>query len=166
MKKYVLLVSRAIDSISTIGLYAGAVALALGTLVVFAEVVIRYGRLAPISFADEMSGYVLAFITLVAAAESYRSHILPRMELAIRHLPPKVRHWLELVTLLCGLLFVGILLDQSWGLFSQSLQHKTTSLTILQTRLFLPQGAMLLGIIILELQFLSSTIQWVFGHEH
>ena len=128
------------------GLAASGATLFLGAFVVFAQVIIRYGELAPISFGDELSGYILAFSTLVAAAAVFRSGTLPRLVILADRLAGWKREAVELLNLLAALVFCSVLVFQSWGLFAESWRYAATSI-LLEIPLAIPQGAMLLGIL-------------------
>jgi TRAP-type C4-dicarboxylate transport system permease small subunit len=134
--------------LATVGLAASGASLFLGALVVFVQVMIRYAELAPISFGDELSGYILAFSALVGAGAAFRSGVLPRLVILTSRLGGWARGAAELLNLLVALLFCSVLVYQSWGLFAESLRYGATSI-LLEIPLAIPQGAMLVGILIL-----------------
>jgi TRAP-type C4-dicarboxylate transport system permease small subunit len=124
--------------VAGIGLFAGAI-------VVFVQVVIRYGELAPVSFGDELSGYILALSAFVASPDAFRSGALPRLVILADRLRGWVREIAEGLGLLSGLIFSSVLVYQAWGLFAESWRYRATSI-LLEVPLWIPQGAMLIGV--------------------
>jgi TRAP-type C4-dicarboxylate transport system permease small subunit len=139
---------KVIGAVANGGLAVSGAALFLGAFVVLVQVVVRYAELAPMSFGDELSGYILAFSALVGAGAAFRSGVLPRLVILTSRLGGWTRQAAELLNLLAALAFCSVLVFQSWGLFAESWRYGATSI-LLEVPLAVPQGAMLLGILIL-----------------
>jgi TRAP-type C4-dicarboxylate transport system permease small subunit len=142
------MLEKIMGAVANGGLAASGAALFLGAFVVLVQVIIRYAELAPISFGDELSGYILAFSALVGAGAAFHSGVLPRLVILTGRFGGWTREATELLNLLAALAFCSVLVFQSWGLFAESRRYAATSI-LLEVPLAIPQGAMLLGILIL-----------------
>jgi TRAP-type C4-dicarboxylate transport system permease small subunit len=148
VRTLVNVLEKIMGAVANGGLAASGAALFLGAFVVLVQVSIRYGELAPVSFGDELSGYILAFSALVGAGAAFQSGVLPRLVIFTSRLVGRTREAAELLNLLAALAFCSVLVFQSWGLFAESWRYAATSI-LLEVPLAIPQGAMLLGILIL-----------------
>lgn len=160
MKRLMNRLEKIMGVVATGGLAASGVTLFLGAVVVFVQVIIRYGELAPISFGDELSGYILAFSALVGAGAAFRSGVLPRLVILTDRLTGWKRDGAELLNQLAALVFCSVLVFQCWGLFAESRRYAATSI-LLEVPLAIPQGAMLLGVLILWSVVAVAVCAWM-----
>jgi TRAP-type C4-dicarboxylate transport system permease small subunit len=94
----------------------------------------------------ELSGYALAFGIAWGLAHtlSMRAHV--RIDLLINRLPPRVRQWLHLLSLLGLTIFAAVLTKAAVDLVEESLLFGATDISVLRTPLSLPQGLWAFGL--------------------
>jgi C4-dicarboxylate transporter, DctQ subunit len=151
---------RLVHAAASAGLAVSGVALFAGAVIVLAQVVIRYGELGATSFGDELSGYVLALSAFIAAADAFRSGALPRLVILADRLNGRARAAAELLSLASAVVVCSVLVVQAWGLCAESWRYGATSI-LLEIPLWLPQAAMLLGIVGLWAAVVVSILGWV-----
>lgn len=84
----------------------GGLATLVITLLISLDVLLRYFLDKPVLFVDEMASILQVLIIFGGLAYTFRVGGHVRVDLVSAHLPPAVRAWLRLVTLLLGLAFV------------------------------------------------------------
>ena len=150
---------RRLDQIcELLALVGGIGCLATILLVVF-EAINRYGRLSNLTLAEEYTGYLLVFVTALAAGSSFRTGLFPRLEFVLKLLPRKGKEIVNLLGCITGLIVNGIYLKVAWGLFRESLRIHATSWTTLYTPLAIPQAIMVAGFVIFEIVLLGVTVK-------
>lgn len=97
--------------------------------------------------AEEISGYVFAIATTWGYAYCLfeRSHV--RIDAAYSHFSTRLRSGLDVLGLLALGLFVGMLTWRAWGTLDETLLFQSTSLTPLQTPIWIPQSLWFAGFV-------------------
>ena len=152
-----------VDSISDFALVLSGIASLVAVVMVSAEVVIRYGQLARFTFADEYSGYLLVFITFLAASNAIRTGTFVRLGFITQLLSKQVKEILNVIAYALGFIVVGFYLWQSYGLFAQSLELQATSIFASNTPLAIPQSFILVGLVMVELTLAVLIIKTCFN---
>jgi TRAP-type C4-dicarboxylate transport system permease small subunit len=111
--------------------------------------------------ADELSGYFLVVITFMGAAYTLFQGRHVTVDVVMEHLPPKGAHILGLCTSLLGTCFIGIMIWYSLKLSLSSLRYGTTSGTMLDIPMWIPQSIVPLGLFILGLGALVYLLQLI-----
>ncbi len=130
-------------------------------LLVTYEVVLRYVfRKAPM-IADEFSAYILVTLVFIGLAYTMQTKTHVRVEAVTNLLPPKVRNWVRLFTLLVFLAYAIVLLPQGWALVLRSRKWGLVSETHLLTPEWIPQLVVPLGLALLILYLLLEVARAV-----
>lgn len=138
-----------------------AVLVFLLMVLVMVEVLARYLLQAPLSLADELGGYMLVSITFMGLAYTWKEEGHVRVELLINFLPPKLKAWLRLITLLMATAFCLPLISGSYSLLQDSLLFEARSGSWLRTPLVYPQSILLAGSVLLLVQFGAEIVKAV-----
>jgi TRAP-type C4-dicarboxylate transport system permease small subunit len=128
---------------------------------VVADVTGRYLFLYPILGTIEIGENVLAiavFMTL-AAVEMGKQNI--RVTLLQDYLSHRGKAWLDILTLVCGLLFVGLMMWQSLVLAKRSLAINETAIN-LPLPLYVGKIAFFIGCILLCIQFVYELLTQIY----
>lgn len=150
---------KAIRIVADSGFYFASALVLVITLMVFVEAILRYGRLTKITFADELSGYILAAILFLSLATVLRRGRHLRVTFLVERLPPKIQNTLGQIQPILLMFWLTIILLPVWDLFEFSLKLHAISLTQLQTPQWIPQLMVVIGLIVFWLQALAQVIQ-------
>ena len=135
-------------------------------IMVLAEVLTRYILQSPLSIADELGGYLLVAITFLGLAYTWKEDGHVRVELITNMLPPRIRQYIRFVTLLMAAAFSVPLIMSSYELLQDSLLFEARSGSWMRTPLVYPQSLLLIGSVLLALQFISEIIKALKGFKH
>lgn len=128
-------------------------------VMVMVEVLARYLLQSPLSLADELGGYLLVSITFMGLGYTWKEGGHVRVELVTNMLPERIREWLRFFTLLMATAFCGPMILGSYNLLQDSLLFESRSGSWLRTPLVYPQSILLIGSILLLLQFIAEIIK-------
>ena len=96
--------------------------------------------------ADEFSGYLLVVATFMGAAYTLKMKGFTRMEVIYNRFRDRGRWIIDLVFSLVSLIFLIIICYWLWVHITSSYRSRLTSISILQTPLFIPQLFMGIGV--------------------
>lgn len=130
-------------------------------IMVMAEVCARYLLQSPLSIAEELGGYALVSITFMGLGFTWKERGHVRVELIINMLPKRIREYLRFFTLLLATVFCLPLIAGSYAMLQDSLLFEARSGSWLRTPLVYPQSVLLIGSILLLLQFVAEIIKAV-----
>ena len=107
----------------------------------------------------EVSGYILAIGMSwgCAHALAQRSHV--RIDVVINLLPPSIRHWLHLASLVLLSIFAAVLAKGAWDVTMESLLFGSRDMSMLEIPLVFPQMLWTAGFVILFLQTIFMLIE-------
>lgn len=128
-------------------------------VMVMVEVLARYLLQSPLSIAEEMGGYLLVSITFMGLAYTWKEGGHVRVELVVNMLPEKIKAWLRFITLIMATVFCFPLIIGSYQMIQDSLLFEARSGSWLRTPLVYPQSILLVGSILLLLQFVAEIIK-------
>lgn len=116
-----------------------------------------------ISGYARFSGYFLAAATFFALAYTFKegSHI--RVSLVVQHLPQGLRRWVEVWCCGVATLLAGYFMLQMISLVHDSYRFNDVSGGLIAVPLWIPQSAMVVGLVILTLALLDETLRVLFG---
>jgi TRAP-type C4-dicarboxylate transport system permease small subunit len=107
---------------------------------------------------EEYSAYFLVGLTMgFAHTLKTGGHI--RINVFISRLSPRIQSALEIFISILSIAFLAYFAFYIGGLVIQSFQDNVQSLSVVRTPLFIPQSALLIGIVILMLQFVTHILK-------
>ncbi len=153
----------AIDGLTGIGGFLGALSL-LGILVLItAELISRNLFGYSLHFSWDLAGYLMGACFLLASASAMKGGSHVRVTALVEALPRAVGRLLDLFACLVGLAIccylAWALIEMAW----QSGQRGSTAATSFRVPLVYPQGALALGAVILTLQCVAQILRQLRG---
>ena len=139
----------------------GILAIAALLILVAGDVFFRYFLNAPLLFAEEVSGYLVALIGYFGAAETLRCNRHIRVEVLVKWLPSRAQLWLNAAAHVVGTLILAVFAWHVVVFVERSFSRGTVSASILAVPLWVPQTAMLLGTLAFLLQIILETMRAV-----
>lgn len=150
-EKRTVIANKILTSIEDVLNYIAALCLAVIIITIVADVAGRlFGILIP--YTIEMSGYMLVPITYLPAAYGLRHGLHVNVEFALKWFSPPVQRKLQMVTDLITLFIVLLVLLECWGLVLKSYTRGLVSNTMLRAPLYLPQSAIIIGLIFFTIE--------------
>ncbi len=122
-----------------------------------------FGLVIP-SYA-EFAGMFLAASSFLALAYTLRGGAHIRVTLVIQGLGPRVRRWVELWCTGVGALLSGYFAWHVLGLMGQSLRYEDVSPGMIAIPLWIPQAAMVLGLVVLTVALVDDFVAILRGRE-
>lgn len=142
----------------------GAVSLAMVGVMILSQIVGRqFERQIP--SADEMAGYFMAASGFLLLGPALRNGVHIRVGLVIERLSGTPRRLFEILSLSIGL-FLAAFLGWFWARLTwDSWDLGEMSQGLLAIPLWLPQGVMGLGLLVLVLALVDELVRVLMGHE-
>ncbi len=133
---------------------------------ILVEIILRSFFDASSYVLDEFVGYGVAAMTFLAFAATLREGVFIRVEMVLAHLGPKLRRLIEVISCVTGaVLFSGL----TWyvaKLIYRNFDRGVISNSIAEVPLWIPQSFILVGLILLVLQFLTQAILVALGDDY
>jgi TRAP-type C4-dicarboxylate transport system permease small subunit len=132
--------------ISRGGAIVGGAMLLLAAVTICIDIVLRYAFSLTVGGADELAGYALAISSAwgFSAALLSRSHI--RIDTVYVRVGSRARATLDLVSVACFTLFIGLVAWHGWGVLQQSYRSGSRSLSAIEMPLVIPQTLWFVGL--------------------
>ncbi|MBO6827418.1 MAG: TRAP transporter small permease [Sneathiella sp.] len=130
---------------------------------IFFEILLRSAFSASTYVLDEFVGYGVAIMTFLSFSSALRSGTFIRVNLLIGNVNMKLRRGLEVLFCAGGACLFSYLCYYLGRVVIRNFERGTTSNSIAEVPLWIPQSLMLLGVALLVLQFISLTIQYMRG---
>jgi TRAP-type C4-dicarboxylate transport system permease small subunit len=137
--------------ISQYAVWIGGAALLGAAILVTIEVFLRKFTPYTIGGADEISGYAFAASTTWAYSYCLLNRANVRIDAFYNFLPRPVRAVLDVVGTILLLIYMSVLTESALGVFLESWANNSTSVTTLQTPLWIPQLLWLMGLVLFML---------------
>lgn len=150
---------RLIDRINDLMVLIAAIILGLMTFVILLEIFLWNTFQASTLIADEYSAYGLAAITFLGAGFCLKEKGHIRINLVLVALPEKASRVVTFVSTCLATIFMGCLWWYLLQMVTSTFRYHSTSGTLTNTPLWIPQTVMLIGAATFVLQFLSSCIK-------
>ncbi len=150
---------RIADKLSDWMARISAVILALMALVILVEIFLWNFFQATTLIADEYSAYGLAAIIFLAAGYCLKEKGHIRITLILGFLPPRLNRIVTFVATLAATIFMGYLWWYLYKMLAAAYRYDSTSGTLTETPLWIPQLVMLVGAAAFLLQLAASTIK-------
>lgn len=155
------LIIRSIDRVSNFFGFVAGIFMILGMGLVLTEVVARMLN-KTIYITGEFTAYFMVAITFLGLAYTLKEkgHIrLTFLHNLTFFKKGKMRAYLEIYSLLIGLILFIIITIVTWQYFWDSYVTDTNSMQVSQTPLAIPQFAMPLGSFLITLQFIAELLR-------
>lgn len=163
MKKVSYFFAFLVNKISNgLGVVSGITILAI-TLIVTADVVMRYLFNSPLLFAGETCEFLLALIVFSGLAYTFQRNGHIRIDLITRKLPSILRYWMRVATFAAAIIYLSMLTWQVSLFIKESYSFNRES-TVLLFPIWIPQLAMLIGSLALFLVVLHSIVNHLGSH--
>lgn len=156
MKAVWLSLGRGLDRLGDYFLIAAATMLLLMLALLGVEIFDRAVLKSSTQIADEYSGYLFTWATMLCFLYAQRSGRLLRVEVLRNRMSPKGKACADSAADLLAAVLCGVLVYATWATFRGSLQFGSVSIQPSQTPLAYPQIMMPVGLGILGLSFLHS----------
>lgn len=135
-----------------------AVAMASLFVLMLAEIVARNLYSRSLGFSWEISGYLLGAVIFLGSGWTLRNGRHIRIMLLLEHAGPRMRRALDLIATLIAVLVVGQLIHAFSIMTWQSWANGVVSSTSEQFPLVWPRLAILLGLVVWEIQLLLRVL--------
>ena len=156
---FLMRILAGLDALSRVCGYLAALLVVGIAALILTEVFCRTVLNVSLSFAWEYSAYFLAVSIFLAAAFTLRTGGHVRVMLVSQNVPPRVAHWLDFAATSGAVVIAGWL---AWSLTAfawNAWVTGSTSATIEETPLAVPQGAMAFGAVLLTFQLAARAIR-------
>ena len=132
--------------ISRCGAIAGGAMLLVAAVTICVDIFLRYAFSLTVGGADDLSGYALAIASAwgFSVALFSRSHI--RIDTVYVRVRRRARATLDLLSLACFALFVGLVAWHAWGVLELSFASGSRSLSAIEMPLAIPQALWFVGL--------------------
>ena len=152
-----------IDRINLWAARLSAVLLGLMTVLILVEILLWNTLEKTTLVADEYSAYGLAAIIFMGAGYCLKQKGHIRITLVLGFLPSKLAGWISFLATAVTTVFMGYLWWYLLKMVASTIRYHSTSGTLTQTPLWIPQSLMLAGAACFLLQLLGITIQSYFA---
>jgi TRAP-type C4-dicarboxylate transport system permease small subunit len=132
-----------------------AIALAMIAALMLAQIIGRFFNVM-VPGVNEASAFLLAATSFLALAYSFRSGSHIRVSLFLHYLPAKARRVADALGVLLGVVLMAYYSWSTWLLVADSLRFREVSDGLLAIPLAIPQGAMLLGLVMLTIALVEE----------
>lgn len=139
-----------------------AIALAMIAVLMLAQIVGRFFDVL-VPGVNEASAFLLAATSFLALAYSFRAGTHIRVSLFLHYLPARARRVADLLAVALGIALMGYFSWYTWRLVADSMRFNEVSDGLLAIPLAIPQGAMLLGLVMLTVALVEEFFHIIAG---
>lgn len=147
------------DWLSDIAANISAIILALMTFVILVEIVLWSTLKKTTLIADEYSAYGLAAIIFLGAGYCLKEKGHIRITLVLGFLPTMVSRIITCIATVLTTIFMGYLWWYLFKMVKSAIRYGSTSGTLTNTPLWIPQTIMLIGAAIFFIQLVATSIK-------
>lgn len=155
--------SRVADALSTIGAVMAGLVFIFMSLLVVTEVVLRSTVGRSTLIATEFSGYALATMIYLSLAFTFREGAHIRITFVNERLSAPVQRWLDFVLVSIAAATISFASIAVWEMTRTSFSRGTVAYTVAATPLWIPQGIVLVGLVLLLVQLLARAFALLVG---
>lgn len=150
---------KGIDRLNNGLAYLAAFMLAAIVLLILLEIFLWNVLEVSTIIADEYSAYGLAALVFLGAGYTLRKDGHIRITLIVNHVPEAVSKFLKRLAPTVSTLFMGYLLYYLYRMIAATYRYETTSGTLTETPIWIPQAVMFFGACAFFLQLIAVTIR-------
>lgn len=146
------MVKKCLDLIEKILMFVLGVLMTVMVVVVFMQVVLRYGFQSATNWADEVARYCMIWVVFLACPVGYRRHNHIRIDILTRYMPPRLQKIMEFCMYILQMVFLGVVLVAGWEYIGTIGGQRSIALEVNMQYVHLSTliGVMLMIIFILE----------------
>jgi TRAP-type C4-dicarboxylate transport system permease small subunit len=152
-------IASVIEEISNWAARVSAVVLGLMTVLILVEILLWNTASKTTLIADEYSAYGLALIIFLGAGFCLKERGHIRITLVLGLLPQRLERIITFVATAVTTMFFGYLWLYLFKMVQSTVRYQSTSGTLTNTPLWIPQTLMLIGAGCFFLQFVGTTIR-------
>ncbi len=152
-------IASVIETLSDWAARLSAVVLGLMTLLILIEILLWNTASKTTLIADEYSAYGLALIIFLGAGYCLKERGHIRITLVLGLLPPRPARIIACIATVATTLFFGYLWWYLLKMIQATVRYQSTSGTLTNTPLWIPQTMMLIGAACFFIQFVGTTIR-------
>jgi TRAP-type C4-dicarboxylate transport system permease small subunit len=149
---------RAVDWLTRVSGAVAAGLIALGVLVICDVVVERYLLNRTTIWQIDVVTYCIVSATFIGSAYVLKTRGHVNVDVLPLHLGPRARYWLALSTMLVAIGFCVVILVLGSAYWHQAWANNWRSDTVWRARLWIPLGAMPIGLGLVVLQYVVELI--------
>ena len=150
---------KAIEWINELMAKLSALVLGLMTLLILVEILLWNVFSKSTMIADEYSAYGLAGLIFLGAGYTLKEKGHIRITLVLNLLPEKVARVVEFIAGVVATLFLGYITFQLYRMTASAFRYGSTSGTLTDTPLWIPQAVVVLGAAVFTLQMAAETLK-------
>jgi len=150
-----LVLGHVLDRIGLALVWVAAALLGAMAVLINVEVIGRYAVGFSTLIADEYSGYLFAWMTMLCFIFALRQDRMLKVETALRAIPLRGRNAAMLISGLVGLIVALVLAYATWQLLSINWLFGSVSLQPSRTPIWIPQMVMPIGFVLLAIAYLE-----------
>ncbi len=135
--------------------YLSGFCVCAATVLILSEIVIRSTTSYTLYVSDEYTGYLMALSSMLGLAYVEREHGHIRMDLIdlLQERSPRILRFLKYVAYCSAIVVAVMLCIVSYNLFAKSFANGSRSMQISATRLWIPQIFLVVGSVLLTIQY-------------
>lgn len=146
------------STLSIVGAILAGIVFAMMSLLVVTEVVLRATVNESTRVASEYSGYALATMIYLSLGFTFREGAHIRISFLNDRLPNKLRRLVEFLLAAFAAVVTSVAILAVWEMARTSYERGTIAYTVARTPLYIPQGVILVGLIILFMQLVAYAL--------
>lgn len=148
-----------VDQINNVLAYLAAFILGASVLLILLEIFLWNVFEVSTIIADEYSAYGLAAIVFLGAGYTLKNNGHIRITLVVNHIPAVMSRFLKRLAVTTSTIFMGYLLYYLYKMIAGTMRYGSTSGTLTETPLWIPQTIMFVGAVALFFQLVALTIR-------
>lgn len=149
---------RFLDRLAGVLVAVSAILLLLMMILMAMEIASRGLFKTSTQIADEYTGYFFTAMTVFCFVYAQRSDKFLRVDALRDRWTPQVRAAADAAASLLAAALTAVLVYATWSMTKASFEFNALSIQPSQTRLFLPQGVMPIGLSLLLIGFIQSAV--------
>lgn len=146
------------STLSIVGAILAGIIFAMMSLLVVTEVVLRATVNESTRVTSEYSGYALATMIYLSLGFTFREGAHIRISFLNDRLPNKLRRLVEFLLAAFAAVVTSVAILAVWEMARTSYERGTIAYTVARTPLYIPQGVILVGLVILFIQLVAYAL--------